>query len=48
MPLFADNMVKHLLTSHDNLSLLKHKIHIVPVCISYERIFDAKMLSTDV
>ena len=31
-----------------NLQTLKYDIQIVPVCMTHERIFDAKMLSADV
>ena len=47
-PQKADNMVKHLLNSWDNLKKLKYQLIIVPVCINYDRIFDSKYFQEDV
>ena len=47
-PIFADLMIKYLLSSMSELMQLKYDVKVVPVCIAHDRIFDSKMLSRDV
>ena len=47
MPIFADNSIKLLLKSFKNLKKMKYDIRIVPVCINYDRVFEASNLSNE-
>ena len=45
-PLFADYMVKNVLNAYNGLKDM-YKIKIVPVCINYERLAEARYLAVD-
>ena len=47
LPLTADSSIKLLLKSHTNLQKLKLDIKVVPVCINYDRIFEASYLANE-
>lgn len=47
MPILAENSIKLLLKSYNNLQKLKYDIKIVPVCINYDRLFEASYLANE-
>lgn len=47
MPLKPEESVEWILRSYQNLKSYKHEIKVVPVSIIYDRLFDAKLLSTE-
>ena len=47
MPVFSDNSIKLLLKSFKNLRRMKYDIRVVPVCINYDRIFEASYLANE-
>ena len=47
VPIQAENSIKLLLKSFNNLTKLKHDVKIVPVCINYDRIFEASYLANE-
>lgn len=47
LPLYPENSVKMLLHSFNNLKRLKYDIKIVPVCINYDRLFEASYLANE-
>ena len=47
MPVLADNSIKLLLKSFKNLKKMKQDIRVVPVCINYDRLFEASHLANE-
>ena len=47
LPLYAETSIKMLLKTQQKMSRLKYSIKIVPVCINYERIFEASYLANE-
>lgn len=46
-PLYPDYMVKNVLKAFNNVKKLTNNIKLVPVCINYERLFDASYLADE-
>lgn len=47
MPVFGEMSTKLLIKSFHNLQKFKYDIHVVPVCINYDRIFEASYLANE-
>lgn len=46
-PLYPDNSIRLLLKAYQRLRKYKYNIHLVPVCMNYDRLFDASYLANE-
>lgn len=47
MPAYAEKSLKWLIKTFNNLKRLKFDILLVPVCLNYDRIFEASFLAKE-